>query len=84
VGANDKSGGRIDSTPANSRRHWRDIAIMLGVVAAIIAILFSDFIAAEWHARDAEREIIDLESKIPDNATIERVAQAFAPATTSI
>ena len=68
----------MNSELPNSRRGWRDVAIMLGVVAAITAILFSDFIFAEWHRRDAEREIIDLANKIPDNATREQVAEAFA------
>jgi hypothetical protein len=68
----------MNSELPNSRRGWRDVAIMLGVVAAITAILFGDFIFAEWHRRDAEREIIDLANKIPDNATREQVADAFA------
>ena len=38
----------------------------------------TEHIAAEWDARDAEREIIDLGKKIPDNAAREQVAEAFA------
>ena len=46
--------------------------------AISLAIMFGDHIAAEWHARDAEREIVDLANKISDNATREQVAEAFA------
>jgi hypothetical protein len=69
---------QMDSKPPNSLRRWRDVAIMVAVVGAISAILLGDFIAAEWHARDAQREIIDLAGKIPNNATREQVAEAFA------
>lgn len=59
-------------------RRWGDIAIAMAVAAVASVTLWTDFIAAEWHARDAEREIIDLAKKIPDNATREQVAEAFA------
>jgi hypothetical protein len=39
--------------PIRSHRLWRDVGITLGVVAVSPGILFGDFIAAEWHARDA-------------------------------
>lgn len=48
------------------------------MVAAVSVILFSDDFVAEWHRRYAEQEIIDLANKIPDNATREQVAEAFA------
>lgn len=37
-----------------------------------------DYIAAEWYARDAEREIIALANRIPDNASREQVAESVA------
>jgi hypothetical protein len=52
--------------------------LVVVAVTLSLAILFGEHIAAEWHARDAEREIIDLAKKIPDNATREQVAEAFA------
>ena len=59
-------------------RVWRDLSITFGVIALSLAVLFGDFIAAEWHAGDARGEVIDLAKKIPDNATREQVANWFA------
>ena len=68
------------NTESANREHrpWRGFVIALAVIAMSLGILFGDDIAAEWHAHDAEREIIDLAKKIPDNATREQVAEAFA------
>ena len=60
----------ITALPNSQKR--RDVALMLGVVAGICVILFSDFIAAEWHARDAEREIIDLRRRFPTTLRVNR------------
>lgn len=59
-------------------RRWRDLAITFAVIAVTLGILFGDHIGAEWHARDAEREVIDLAKKIPDGATPGQVAEVFA------
>jgi hypothetical protein len=64
--------------PSRPNRRWRGLAIALGWVVVSVAIVFGDSIVAEWHARDAEREITDLASRIPLNATSEQVAVAFA------
>jgi len=59
-------------------RWWGEIAIEMAGAAVVGVTLWTGFIAAEWHAHDAEREIIDLANKILDNATREQVAEAFA------
>jgi hypothetical protein len=43
------------------------------IFAAAILGICHEYILAEWHARDAEREISDLASKIPNSATAEQV-----------
>jgi hypothetical protein len=68
------------NTESANREHrpWRGLVIALAVIAISLGIIFGDHIAAEWHARDAEREIVDLAKRIPDNATREQVAEIFA------
>jgi len=48
------------------------------VFVAAIGWILRDYLMAEWHARDAEREIIALAVKIPNNATHGQVADIFA------
>jgi hypothetical protein len=56
----------------------RGFLIAGSLFAILLAGMFRDHVAAEWHARDAERQVVDLANKIPDNATRERVAEVFA------
>lgn len=68
------------NTESTHRQHrpWRGLLIAIALFATSLGIAFGDHIAAEWHARDAERELVDLATSIPDNATREHVAEAFA------
>lgn len=69
----------IDS-PNRTRGPWSGVGsvVTMTVIAVGIGIIFSDHIAAEWNAREAELEIIDLEKRIPTGATREQVAALFA------
>jgi len=78
-----KSEDRIQSQmnaepPNRPHKRWRGFAITIGLLALSLTILSWDFIVAEWHARDAEREITELAHNIPLNATPEQVVYVFA------
>jgi len=48
------------------------------ILCPLLLIVLWDFIAAEWHARDAEREAIAFANSIPINATRQSVESIFA------
>jgi hypothetical protein len=65
---------------------WRNIVIVSDshfmVWAAVLFVaaigwILRDFVMAEWHARDAEREVIALSVQIPNNASHGQVADIF-------
>jgi hypothetical protein len=66
---------------------WRNVVIVsdsrLTVWVAVVFVaaagwILRDYVMAEWHARDAQREIADLATRIPNNPTREQVAESFA------
>jgi hypothetical protein len=61
-----------------SKSGSRDIVLVLSIVAVVIALVLSDLIVAEWHAKDAEGEIALLAGVIQRDSTRGSVAQAFA------
>jgi hypothetical protein len=63
---------------AKDSRRTRHATIVFGVVVTGLVIVLWDFIGVEWHARDAEREVVTFANSVTLGSSREAVAERFS------